>query len=346
MSSIFGCKPYVIAEIGANHNGDMDIAREMIRVAKKIGCDCVKFQSFDERLFAREVYDRGKFLDDGRDVKNDLRTAVRAYSLSHEQIKALCACARDIGIHFSSSAFEPDQIDVLVEAEVDFIKVASMDVANPRLLTAIGKTGRPVVLSTGMASLEEIAAAIDVLEATGNRDIVLLHCVSLYPSPDEAINLNNMDMLRECFGYPVGFSDHSVGVAIPLAAVAKGGTIVEKHFTLDKSMEGWDHAISADPAEMQLLVEGARRVHAALGHRRRVLSVAEIEKRQVMRRSIVAARRIPAGKVIEPEDLTYRRPGTGISPVLTDFIVGMKAVRDVEEGELLCNEDLGRLAAS
>jgi len=298
MSSIFGCKPYVIAEIGANHNGDMDIAREMIRVAKMIGCDCVKFQSFDERLFAREVYDRGKFLDDGRDVKNDLRTAVRAYSLSHEQIKALCACARDIGIHFSSSAFEPDQIDVLVEAEVDFIKVASMDVANPRLLTAIGKTGRPVVLSTGMASLEEIAAAIDVLEATGNRDIVLL------------------------------------------------GTIVEKHFTLDKSMEGWDHAISADPAEMQLLVEGARRVHAALGHRRRVLSVAEIEKRQVMRRSIVAARRIPAGKVIEPEDLTYRRPGTGISPVLTDFIVGMKAVRDVEEGELLCNEDLGRLAAS
>ncbi len=183
MSSIFGFRPYVIAEIGANHNGDLDLAREMIRVAKKIGCDCVKFQSFDERLFAREVYDCAKFLDDGRDVKNDLRTAVRAYSLSPEKIKVLCAYARNIGIHFSSSAFEPDQVDVLVDVKVDFIKVASMDIANPRLLAAIGKAGRPVVLSTGMASLEEVAAGIDVLEATGNRDIVLLHCVSLYPPP-------------------------------------------------------------------------------------------------------------------------------------------------------------------
>jgi N-acetylneuraminate synthase len=195
-----------------------------------------------------------------------------------------------------------------------------------------------------MASLEEIAAAIEVLEATGNRDLVLLHCVSLYPSPDEAVNLNNIDMLRDCFGYPVGFSDHSDGVVIPLAAVAKGAVIVEKHFTLDKGMEGWDHAISADPAEMQSLAEGVARVHAALGQRRRVLSQAELEKRSVMRRSIVAARSIPAGKVIEQKDLTYRRPGTGLSPALAGFIVGMKAIRDIEEDALLCNEDLGKQA--
>jgi len=333
--------PYIIAEIGANHNGDMDLARKMIASAKELGCDCVKFQSFDTDLFAREVYNQGEFLDDGRDVESDLKRAVQAYSVSAAELAELSAYCAVIGIDFASSVFEPRQAEELALLDPVFIKVASMDVNNDYLLRAVAKTGKPILLSTGMASMEEIAHAIETLEAESVEDLALLHCVSVYPPEDDIINLNNMEMLASAFGYPVGFSDHTKGTAVPLAAVAKGACIIEKHFTLDHSMEGWDHAMSSDPAEMGSLVSDARRIHVALGSSRRILSEKEKNMRTAMRRSVVSARDIPAGKVIEPSDLTYKRPGTGLEPNWGSSLIGMRAMKDIPADSLIRLQDLG-----
>lgn len=341
MKKHIGRYPYVIAEIGANHNGDLELAKKMILKAKEVGCDCVKFQSFDERLFAESVYQSAKFLNDGRDVQDDLLTAVRRYSLQPQDIRELSEFASIHEIDFSSSAFELDHVDELVRIKAKFIKIASMDITNPILLRAIGGSGLPVILSTGMATVFEIGEALDVLVAAGASDIMLLHCVSLYPPKDDQINLNNIHMLEECFGYPVGFSDHSLGADLSIAAVAKGAKVIEKHFTLDKSMEGWDHAVSADPGEMAQLVHGVRRAEASQGGRVRRLSEAELKMRDAMRRSIVAARSIPKGKKISLEDLTFKRPGTGINPMRVQYILGLSPTRDIIEGSVIAAEDLG-----
>ena len=339
MPSFNPSRPYVIAEIGANHNGDMALARNMIEVAKEIACDCVKFQSFDTKLFAREIYDEARFLGDDRDVESDLETAIKTYAVSHDDLEMLRDHCRTVGIDFASSAFEPDQAETLAELDAAFIKIASMDVNNDYLLRAVAGHGKRIVLSTGMATLDEIAHAVDTLEQAGCTDLVLLHCVSLYPAPADVINLANISMLGDTFGYPVGFSDHTEGVTIPLAAVALGAVMIEKHFTLDKAMEGWDHAISADPPEMKSLVAEAKRIYSALGTRRRVLSEDEASKRVVMRRSIVSARAIPAGRAITADDLTYRRPGSGLAPNLAPVLIGLKAARDIAEDTLVSIDD-------
>ncbi len=333
--------PYIIAEIGSNHNGDMDLARKLIDSAKACGCDCVKFQSFDTRLFAQEVYERSGFLEDGRDLKSDLKLAVEKYAVSATQLKTLCDYSQQVGIDFSSSAFEPDQAIVLANMDVAFIKIASMDVNNDYLLRSMAHTGKPLVLSSGMATMEEVSHAVEVLEMEGVKDLALLHCVSVYPPEDKNINLRNIDMFSSAFGYTVGFSDHTKGTAIPLAAVARGAAIIEKHFTLDCSMDGWDHAMSADPEEMKALVSDAHRIYMALGSERRVLSGNEVDMKAAMRRSIVAAADIPSGKIITTDDLTYRRPGTGMDPNLSEIIIGMSACNNIPEDSLLKWEDLG-----
>ena len=333
--------PYFIAEIGANHNGDLELARKMMKSAKDIGCDCVKFQSFNTKLFAKEVYNRSAFLGNERDVKSDLRTAVETYSLNSQEITSLRDYARQIEIEFASSVFEPEQVQTLIDINADFIKIASMDVTNDSLLRCAARAGRTIVLSTGMATLEEIAHAVETIEGEGHKKIILLHCVSLYPPPDNVINLNNIVTLKEAFGYPVGFSDHTKGNDIALGATAKGAVVIEKHFTLDHTMEGWDHAMSAQPEEMLALVEGARRVYAALGSSRRVISEKEHQMAKVMRRSIVTTRALKAGDILREENLTYRRPGTGIAPNLATQLIGLKVVRDVSEDAVLQTEDLG-----
>lgn len=336
--------PYIVAEIGANHNGDLELARRMIAAAREAGCDCVKFQSFDTRLFAREVYEKSRFLGGGRDVKEDLKSAVEKYSVGPRQLEILREHCRHEGLDFASSAFEADQARELDRLDAAFIKLASMDLTNDPLLRAAAAIGRPLVLSTGMGSLSEIAHAVETLEAAGRgrEDLALLHCVSLYPAPDEEVRLATLDLLRDTFGLQVGFSDHTLGTAVAVAAVARGAFLVEKHFTLDKQMEGWDHALSADPPEMAALVRDARRAHAAVGTPRRAVSEAEAKMRPIMRRSIVSARAIPRGQRIEQADLTYRRPGTGLPPNLTHALLGLPAARDIPADTRLSLEDLGR----
>jgi sialic acid synthase SpsE len=333
---------YVIAEIGANHNGDMALARETIQAAKAAGCDAVKFQSWDTSLFAKEVYEKNFFLGDDYRKRKDytLKEIMAKFALSPASQAELSAYCRDVGIAFSSTPFSVEQLHQLIELDPPYIKIASMDLNNQRLLKAAAETGKTIVLSTGFGTLSEIDRAVNWVEAAGNSNIVLLHCVSLYPPKDNEVNLDNMDMLRGAFGYPVGFSDHTLGTEVALASIAKRAVVLEKHFTLDKKMFGWDHHMSADPEEMSAIMRGRDRIHAALGSFRRRPPARELERRAEYRRSVVSARNIAAGAVIGEADLDLRRPGTGIDPAMIDLVIGRRAARDIPADTRLAFSDL------
>ncbi len=333
--------PYIVAEVGSNHNGDMDLCLKLIDAAAEAGADAVKFQSWSETsLIANEEYERNTTYTDTKKHFGSLREMVRAYQLTPEQHVVARDHARERGIAFCSSAFAPAEADLLVGLDVPFIKIASMDVTNLPLLAHVARTGTPVVLSTGMATLGEIERAMDTVRGEGNEDIVLLHCVSIYPPEASTVHLRNMETLRSAFDVPVGFSDHTLGTAVPLAAIALGACFVEKHFTLDKDMEGWDHAISADPPELRTIVADGRIVHEALGSTRRVVSDAENMKRGPFRRSLVARFALPAGHILTEADLDAKRPGTGIGPDEIRYAVGRELAADLVEDQVLRWEHL------
>lgn len=335
-----GQRPYVIAEIGANHNGDMDLARKHIDAAKACGADAAKFQSWDTNLFSKKVYEDNYFLTDDYRDRDDytLKEIVQEFAVTKEQLGELANYCRSVGIDFASTPFEPDQVDPLVELGAPFVKIASMDVNNDRILQRAARSGLPVVMSVGMASIGEIDQAVSVLEDAKVSELVLLHCTALYPTPPEEVNLLAMDTLRQ-FGYPVGFSDHSLGTSIALGAVARGAVVIEKHFTLDKNMFGWDHKMSMSPEEMKVICDGAREIHIALGSARRSVGAREMNQRTAFRRSIVAARSIKAGEVLSEDSITFRRPGTGLDPTLAGQILGMKARRDIEYDSMITMQD-------
>lgn len=334
--------PYIIAEIGSNHNGDMTLAFRLIDEAKKAGADCVKFQSWSkDTVFSRKTYDDNYFLADDYRNRTDytLEEIVEEYSIDFEQHYLLKAYCEKVGIDFASTPFSYGEVDLLVdELDVPFVKVASMDLNNLPFLGYIAQKRKPVVLSTGLGSLADVDEAVRCLEENGCKEIVLLHCVSIYPPMDEQVNLNNIDMLRETFGYPVGYSDHTLGTIAPVMSVAKNVCIIEKHFTLDKNMDGWDHKVSADSSDLKVIVEAAKRGTQMLGQKRKII-VESQERREAFQRSIVAARDIPFGKIIERSDIEFKRPGTGISPKYMDFIIGKTAKRNIKYDEIIDKND-------
>jgi N,N'-diacetyllegionaminate synthase len=333
--------PYLIAEIGSNHNGDIALAKRMIDEAKRCGADAVKFQSWSATsLIAKGEYERNTEYADTQRHFGSLREMVEAYQLTPPQhVELVEHCART-GVHFLSSAFSPEEVELLVEVGVPAIKIASMDVTHPLLLRSVGRSGKPVILSTGLSSLDEIASAVATLREHGCEQLILLHCVSLYPPDDAEVRLRNIPMLRDAFEVPVGFSDHSLGVPIALAAVALGACVVEKHFTLDSSLQGWDHWMSAEPAELEALCRGARQIYAGLGGTSRVVGARELEKRSRFRRCIVLRRAVPAGHVLTLEDLDFKRPGTGIAPTDHGIVTGRMVKRDLEADHELSWSDL------
>lgn len=337
-----GNKPYVIAEIGSNHNGDMVLAKEMIRKAKECGADCVKFQSWSkDTIFSRKVYEDNYFLRDDYRNRNDytLEEIVDKYSIGAKEHRLLKQYCDEVGIDFASTGFSEPEIDLLTdELNVSFIKVASMDITNTPLLKYIAAKGKPVVISTGLCGLSDINDAITCLEKNGCRRIVILHCVSIYPPKDEQVNLNNMDTYHMLYRYPVGYSDHTLGVTAPIMSIAKGACIIEKHFTLDNDMLGWDHKISANPKQLHQICDACKEGYKMLGTTEIVVSEDE-ERRGAFQRSIVAARKIHAGERIALEDLDYKRPGTGIAPKDYNIVIGRVASRDIEYDQIITLED-------
>ena len=335
-------EPYIIAEIGANHNGDMNIAKRLIDSAKEAGVDAVKFQSWQPgSINSLENYNRHQVYNDSlKKHFGSLWEMDVAYHLTFEQHQMLKDYCTSIQLDFCSTPFSSEEAKLLNELNVPFFKIASMDINNYQLLRLVASFGKPIIMSTGMSTISEIGNAVQVIESEGNKDIVLLHCISIYPPDYLDINLNNIPMLMTAFPYPIGFSDHSLGTAIPLASVALGACVIEKHFTLDKNLEGWDHAISADRIEMEYIVNESKNINKALGNSDRFVSRAELEKIKEFRRSIVTTHALRAGEMIKLEDLTAKRPGTGISPAEMQYVIGRLMSKDIGEDEIVSWNDL------
>lgn len=336
-------QPYIIAEIGANHNGDMDLAMSIIDSAVECGVDAVKFQSWtDKSLIAQAEYDSNQTYNDSEKKHfGSLKQMVEAYYLRDEQHHLLKEYCDKKGVVFCSTPFSNEETNLLNDIGVPFFKVASMDINHIRLLKHIAQKGKPVILSTGMATLSEIETAVRTIETQGNKNIILLHCVSVYPPDSKDIHLHNITSLQKIFpDYPIGFSDHTIGVSIPIAAVALGAAVIEKHFTIDKNLPGWDHEISADPDEMKFIVEQSQIVNAALGRFERTVSAAEQHKKTKFRRSIVLTRDMRKGEVISESDITFKRPGTHIRPDEEKYVIGRRINRNMCNDELLDWDDL------
>ena len=325
--------PYIVAELNSSHRGKIEIARKMVDAAKACGCDAVKFQSWtDASLYSGTYY-----------AKNPIaRRMVKGFALHAEALTELSAYCTDIGIDFASTPYSRSEVDLLIEpCRAPYIKIASMDINNIPFLEYIAERMVPIVLSTGMATLEEIRSAVHAIEGKGNHQICILHCVSLYPVDHAQVHLNNMRMLKaefpEC---SVGYSDHTMGSEAACAATALGAVMIEKHFTLDSSMIGWDNQMATEPEQMEKLVRECRNVAAALGSYERSVTEEELAQRVKMRRSIVAAKHLPAGHVLSMEDLDAKRPGDGIPPNEFACVVGKKVKRDMEVDEMLFLGDL------
>lgn len=326
-------RPYIIAEVNSSHNGNVDTAKRMIDAAIDAGCDCVKFQSWTTgSLYSKTYYKKNPIAE----------RFVKKLSLTPEQLKEMSDYCREKGIGFSSTPYSREEVDFLAgECSAPFIKIASMEINNLEFLRYIGNKRLPVVLSTGMAEMMEVERAVRTIEDTGNRQIILLHCVSIYPAQVETINLNNIIGLREKFPhYPIGFSDHTLGDAAAVAATALGAAVLEKHITLDAKKIGMDNQMAMEPDALKELVSECRDIQLALGTTERIVLQEEYAQRANMRRSVIAVRDIAVGEILRKEDLDVKRPGTGIPPERLEELVGRKAKCNIEADTVINESDL------
>jgi len=328
---------FIIAEAGVNHNGDVATARRMIDAAADARVDAVKFQTFRAEnvvsIFAPKAQYQKKTTDEDESQLQMLRKLELDMD-SHSQLIDYC---RDKGVAFLSSAFDLESIDVLNNLGLEIFKIPSGEITNLPYLRKIGSLKKKVILSTGMADLDEIRAALDILAGAGTQkeDITVLHCNTQYPTPIEDANLLAMVTIKEALGVKVGYSDHTLGFEAVIGAVALGATVIEKHFTLNRNMEGPDHKASVQPDELKAMVKAIRNTEAALGDGIKRPSESELENKLVVRKSIVAAREVEAGEVLTESNLAVKRPGTGISPAEWDVVLGKHAKRKFMTDELV-----------
>lgn len=331
-------KVLIIAEAGVNHNGSLNLAKKLVDVAFESGADAVKFQTFIAKKLVTPSAEKASYqksnLSDG---VSDQFTMLKKLELSFEEQKELFLYATKKGISIFSTAFDFESIDFLASMKVPFWKIPSGEIVNTPYLRKIGSYGMKIILSTGMSTLGDIEYALDTLEKAGTEreKITLLHCTTEYPAPFNEVNLSVLETLRRAFGVKVGYSDHTEGIAVPIAAVALGAEVIEKHFTLDKTMKGPDHAASIEPNDLKLMVNGIRQIEQAigLGVKRPVSS--EKGNMQAARKSIVASRNIKMGEVFSEGNLAVKRPGNGLSPRYWDLVIGKKAERAYREDELI-----------
>ncbi|HKZ05502.1 MAG TPA: N-acetylneuraminate synthase [Methylomirabilota bacterium] len=336
----FGCPAFVVAEAGVNHNGDLDMARRLVDAAAAAGADAVKFQTFrTDALVTRSAPKAGYQAETTGD--GGQREMLARLELSPDAHAVLRDRCHERGIVFFSAPFDEASVDLLARLDVSVYKVPSGEVTNFPLLRHIAAQARPVILSTGMCTLEEVARAVETLRDAGDPPLAVLHCVSAYPAPAGETNLRAMDTLRERFRCPVGLSDHSLGVEIAIAAVARGAELVEKHLTLDRSLPGPDHRASLDPDGFAGLVRALRAVESALGDGEKRPMPSEADTRRVARKSLVAARPIRAGERLAAADVAIKRPGTGVPPGDLPRVLGRAVLRDLAPDDVI---DWGVLA--
>ncbi len=328
-------KIFIIAEAGVNHNGSLETAMQLIDAAVKAGADAVKFQTFKAENLVCKDAEKASYQMETTDREESQLAMLKKLELTsdmHEQLMSYC---REKEIMFLSTPFDMDSLHYLVGCGMPIVKVPSGEITNYPLLREVGKTERSVILSTGMSTLDEVKAAIAVLRENGAREITVLHCNTEYPTPYADVNLKAMLTLKDELGVSVGYSDHTEGIVVPVAAAALGATVIEKHFTLDKTMEGPDHKASLEPGELREMVSAIRNIEMALGDGRKEPSQSEQKNIAVARKSIVAKRDIAMGEVFSEDNLATKRPGTGISPMNWNEIIGKKAKRGFQTDELI-----------
>ena len=325
----------IIAEAGVNHNGNFDLAVRMADMAKAAGADIVKYQTFQPEELASCYAGKASYQKETTGAGESQLDMLKKLVLRPEEYRQLKVRCDEIGIGFVSTPFDLKSIELLRGVDMPFWKIPSGEVTNLPYLLAIAQTKKPVVMSTGMCGLEEVQAAMDVLRSNGTPEITLLHCNTEYPTPYEDVNLRAMAAMRERFGVEVGYSDHTRGIEVPIAAAAMGAVIIEKHFTLDRGMEGPDHKASLEPEELAAMVTAVRNIEKALGDGRKTVSPSEEKNRDIARKSIVARRNIKKGETLTADSITVKRPGGGVSPMRWFEVLGTQAVRDFGEDELI-----------
>jgi N,N'-diacetyllegionaminate synthase len=326
---------FVIAEAGVNHNGDAAMARALIDAAADSAADAVKFQTFRTSALTSRTAPKAAYQIEATGAGESQSEMLMRLELSTETLRALQAHAAARGIVFFSTPFDEASADTLAALGVPMFKIPSGEITNLPLLRHIAAKGKPIILSTGMSTLDEVAQALAAIGDVADVPVAILHCVSAYPAPVGEVNLRAMDALRDRFGRPVGLSDHTLGLEIALAAVARGAAIVEKHLTLDKNLPGPDHRASLEPAEMAALVHGIRNVEAALGDGVKRPMPSELDTRRVARKSLVAARALRAGEELVKDAVAVKRPGTGISPAELERALGRRVRRDLAADDVI-----------
>ncbi|MBA7633639.1 N,N'-diacetyllegionaminic acid synthase [subsurface metagenome] len=335
-----GMPCFIIAEAGVNHNGDVRLAKELIDIAKNAGADAVKFQTFDVEELVTSSADKAQYQKETTGAEESQSEMIKRLQLTEGDFEKLFAYAQEKGMIFLSSPFDKKSVDLLDRLNVPAFKVPSGEITNFPLLEHIAAKGKPIILSTGMATLREVEEALQVIQGKGEKEIILLHCVSSYPARMEDMNLKAIETLRRTFKLPVGLSDHTVGITMPIAAVALGACVIEKHFTLDRNLPGPDHRASLELEELEQMIKAIRDVEKAMGNGHKRPTEMEEEVKKAARRSIVAKVDIPQGTIITEDMLGIKRPGTGIEPKYLESVVGSVARTMIERDEVLTRDKL------
>jgi N,N'-diacetyllegionaminate synthase len=320
----------IIAEAGVNHNGNVEMAKALVDKAKEAGADYVKFQTGMPEKEISMFASQADYQKNNTGTSESQLDMVKKLCLPLDSYKLLKDYCDEVGIKFMSTPFNPLAVDLLVEIGMDYMKVPSGELTNLPYLRKVASVGLPVIMSTGMCKIGDVENALNILLDGGMKrdDIILLHCNTEYPTPFEDVNLRAMHTLRDTFGVRVGYSDHTKGIEVPIAAVSLGADVIEKHFTLDHTLPGPDHVASLEPQELKLMVDSIRNIEKALGDGLKVVSKSEEKNIKIARKSIIASRDIAEGEIFTEENLTVKRPGDGISPMLWDYVIGTKAKRN------------------
>lgn len=326
---------YIIAEAGVNHNGDVNIAKQLVDAAAEAGVDAVKFQTFKTENLVCKDAKKAEYQTETTDKTESQFDMLKKLELTLDMHRELIDYCKKKKVTFLSTPFDMESIDLLEQLEMEVYKIPSGEITNLPYLRKIGSLGKKVILSTGMSTIQEVQDAVKVLRESGSEDISVLHCNTQYPTPMEDVNLNVIQTMREALGVPVGYSDHTQGIEVPIAATALGATIIEKHFTLDRGMEGPDHKASLEPEELKKMVQAIRNIEKALGKKEKIPTESEKDNIPIVRKSIVAKVQIKEGEIFRESNITTKRPGTGLSPMLWDKVIGQKASRDFQADEMI-----------